>query len=247
LVALAAAGHTPAADARRSGEFASASGLRAPRRELLVSESVNLWVNSDHALAYLRERDALPHRTDGLEVMLELLPARVERVLDLGTGDGITLGLVLSAHPAASGIGLDFGEEMLRRADERFGADPRVELGRYDMTQPMPDIGTFDAIVSSFAIHHLDPPRQRALYGEIFERLRPGGIFVNTEHVDSPTEQLHNDFLAALGRTPEQDDPSNQLVAVADHLTWLNACGFVNVDCFWKWRELAVVAGSRAA
>jgi len=61
--------------------------------------SVNLWVNGEHALAYLAERDTLPHRTEALGVVLELLPERVERVLDLGTGDGITLGLVLAAHP----------------------------------------------------------------------------------------------------------------------------------------------------
>jgi|SRR5690242_441481 len=210
-----------------------------------MSEAVNLWVNSAHALAYLRARDTLPHRMDALEVMLELLPARVDRVLDLGTGDGITLALVLSAYPGATGLGLDFGVEMLRQAEERFSGETRVELSRYDMAQPMPDVGTFDAIVSSFAIHHLDPPRQQALYGEIFERLRPGGIFVNAEHVDSPTQQLHHDFLAALGREPHEDDPSNQLVPVEQHLAWLNGCGFENVDCFWKWRELAVLAGIR--
>jgi tRNA (cmo5U34)-methyltransferase len=182
---------------------------------------------------------------DGLEVMLELLPPGVERVLDLGTGDGITLALVLSKYPDATGIGLDFGEEMLRHAAARFAAESRVELARYDMSKPMPEVGTFDAIVSSFAIHHLDPPRQQALYGEVFERLRPGGVFVNAEHVDSPTQQLHHEFLAALGKEPDDDDPSNQLVALERHLTWLNGCGFEHVDCFWKWRELAVVSGIR--
>ena len=57
------------------------------------------------ALRYLRERDAIPHRVEGLEVMLELLPERVERVLDLGTGDGNTLALVLAARPDAEGVG----------------------------------------------------------------------------------------------------------------------------------------------
>jgi hypothetical protein len=68
---------------------------------------------------------------------------------------------------------------------------------------------------------------------------------VNAEHVASPTEELHQEFLAALGRTPAEDDPSNQLVAVEQHLSWLNEVGFVNCECFWKWRELAVVAGTR--
>ena len=76
------------------------------------------------------------------------------------------------------------------------------------------------------------------------EILRPGGLFVNAEHVASPTVALHVEFLAALGRGPDDDDPSNQLVAVEQHLTWLNELGFTNVDCFWKWRELAVLAAT---
>ena len=210
--------------------------------------SVNLWVNEEHALSYLRERSSLPHRVDALEVLCELLPERVDRVLDLGTGDGVTLGLVLAARPGATGVGLDFGDEMLRQARERFGDDDRVEFGRHDLDEPLPaPLGDFDVVVSSFAIHHCAPARQRALYAEVFEILRPGGLFVNAEHVASPTEELHNEFLAALGRRPDDDDPSNQLVAVAQHLTWLNDIGFRNADCFWKWRELAVVAGTRPA
>jgi len=210
--------------------------------------TVNLWVNAEHALAYLAERDSIPHRTDGLAVMCELLPARVERVLDLGTGDGTTLGLVLAARPRASGVGLDFGDEMLRRAHEHLDGDERVEIAHHDLSEPLPpDLGMFDVVVSSFAIHHLAPPRQHDLYREVFARLRPGGVFVNVEHVASPTVELHNEFLAAVGRTPEQDDPSNQLVAVAVHLRWLEDCGFVHAECFWKWRELAVVAGTKPA
>jgi tRNA (cmo5U34)-methyltransferase len=209
--------------------------------------NVNRWVEPEWAIRYLRERDSIPHRVDGLEVMLELLPARVERVLDLGTGDGNTLALVLAARPDATGIGLDFGDEMLRRAHERFAADDRAEIRHHDLDTQLPDdLGTFDVVVSSFAIHHLVPARQEALYAEIHDRLRPGGMFVNVEHVASRCDALHEEFLSALRTTPAQDDPSNKLVLVPTHLDWLDRIGFVNVDCFWKWRELAVVAGSKA-
>jgi SAM-dependent methyltransferase len=206
--------------------------------------AVNLWTEPEHALRYLRERESLPHRTDGLEVMLELLPANVERVLDLGTGDGITLALVLSAYPGARGVGLDFQEEMLRRARERFAGDDRVELRSHNLDAPLAsDLTGFDAVVSSFAIHHLAPARQRALYAEAFARLNPGGVFVNVEHVASRSDALHVQFLASLGRTPDDDDPSNQLVTVETQLGWLDEIGYANADCLWKWRELAVLAG----
>jgi SAM-dependent methyltransferase len=210
--------------------------------------NVNKWVEPEWALRYLRERDGIPHRVEGLEVMLELLPSRVDRVLDLGTGDGNTLALVLAARPEATGVGLDFGVEMLRRAQDRFADDERVEIRHHDLDDALPaDLGTFDVVVSSFAIHHLVPPRQHALYREVHARLRPSGLFVNVEHVASRSDALHEQFLAAIGKTPAEDDPSNKLVPIPDHLDWLDSCGFENVDCFWKWRELAVVGGTRTA
>jgi SAM-dependent methyltransferase len=196
---------------------------------------VNRWAEPEWALRYLRDRDAIPHRVDGLEVLVEVLPARVER-------DGSTLGLVLSARPDARGVGLDFQDEMLRRARERFAGDDRVEIARHDLDEPLGAIGAFDLVVSSFAIHHVVPDRQRALYGEVFDRLTPGGRFLNLEHVASRTESLHQEFLDSLGA---EEDPSNKLVHVATQLGWLDDIGFVDADCHWKWRELALLSATK--
>jgi SAM-dependent methyltransferase len=210
------------------------------------TQNINRWVEPEWALRYLRERDAIPHRVEGLEVMLELLPEHVTRVLDLGTGDGNSLALVLAARPDARGVGVDFGDEMLKRARERFTEDERVEIAHHDLEQPLPGaLGDFDLVVSSFAIHHLVPERQRALYAEVFEHLVPGGVFVNVEHVASRSDALHVEFLTAIGKSPEQDDPSNKLVPVPTHLEWLDGIGYQGVECFWKWRELAVVGGRK--
>ena len=207
---------------------------------------VNLWRNAEHAIDYLERRASIPRRGEAYQVLFEILPPAVDRVLDLGTGDGYTLQLVLDARPGATGVALDFQEEMLDRARARFAGNGGVEVVRHDLDAPLPEIGDFDVVVSSFAIHHLVPERQRALYGEVFDRLRPGGLFANVEHVASTTERRHEEFLYAIGTSPDQDDPSNKLVAVQDHLSWLDGLGFVDAECLWKWRELAVVTGNKA-
>ena len=53
--------------------------------------------------------------------------------------------------------------------------------------------------------------------------------------------------MVALGKDPDDEDPSNQLAALDVQLEWLRALGFVDVDCFWKWRELALMVGTKPA
>lgn len=137
---------------------------------------------------------------------------------------------------------------MLGRARDRFRDVPTVDVVEHDLDEPLPaSWGEFDAVVSGFAIHHVSDDRKRALYGEVHDRLAPGGVFCNLEHVASSTPELHEAFLYAIGSSPEQDDPSNQLALVGEQLEWLRAVGFDQVDCHWKWRELALLSGVRAA
>lgn len=207
---------------------------------------VNLWRSPDHALEYLALADAIPHRTEGESVLLECLPEGVERVLDLGSGDGRLLALVKLARPHVRAVAVDFSDTMLGRLHSRFSADPMVQVVAHDMDAALPDLGgSFDAIVSSFAIHHLTHTRKRSLFGEVFELLADGGVFCNLEHVASPTESLHHEFLARLGLTAKEEDPSNKLLDVETQLAWLGQIGFADVDCYWKWRELALLAGRR--
>jgi SAM-dependent methyltransferase len=203
------------------------------------------WQTPEHALAYLRMADRIPHRTEGEAALLEEVPKDASRFLDLGAGDGRLLSLLLLACPAASGIALEFSPPMLEQLRQRFGQDKRVEVVEHDLERPLPLLGTFDVIASSFAIHHLPHPRKEALYREVWYLLGPGGVFCNLEHVASPSARVHKRFLDALGITPEQEDRSNKLLDVETQLRWLRDIGFEDVDCYWKWRELALLVARR--
>lgn len=205
---------------------------------------MNLWRSAEHALAYLEKADTIPNRVHGERTLLDLLPPDCSRVLDLGTGDGRLAALVLAARPDASLVALDFSPVMLGRARERFAGDARVTIIEHDLDHELPIAGPFDAVVSSFAIHHCADTRKRSLYGEVFGVLRGGGVFANLEHVSSPTDTLHQRFLAALAA---EEDPSNQLAPLEDQLLWLRDAGFTDVDCHWKWLELALLGGARPA
>jgi tRNA (cmo5U34)-methyltransferase len=203
------------------------------------------WTSSERALAYLARADSIPHRAEGEGVLLDIVSPETRRVLDIGTGDGRLLALVLLKCPGAEGVALDFSPSMLQAAGQRFAGDDRVSIVTHDFERPLPDLGRFDLVVSSFAIHHCSDERKRSLYAEILELLLPGGIFANLEHVSSPTPALHLQFLEAIGMTVEDEDASNQLLDVETQLRWLREIGYTDVDCHWKWREFALMGARR--
>jgi tRNA (cmo5U34)-methyltransferase len=201
------------------------------------------WTNDEHVRRYLGQADEFPRRAEGESVLLEHVPRAARRILDLGTGDGRLLALLRIDRPEMLGVGLDFSEVMLEAAAKRFAGDERSELVEHDLDEPLPALGPFDAIVSSMAIHHLEHERKRSLYREVFELLEPGGVFANFEHVASPTDRLHRAFFAAIGEPLENEDPSDRLIDVESQLQWLRAAGFDDVDCYWKWLEMALLIG----
>jgi ubiquinone/menaquinone biosynthesis C-methylase UbiE len=207
---------------------------------------VNLWSTTEHALGYLAKADSIPHRTEGEAVLLDYIPQTAQRILDLGTGDGRLMALLKIDRPQAKGVALDFSPVMLEKARGRFQDDKSVEIISHNLDDRLPDLGKFDAIVSSFAIHHVTHDRKRALYEEIFNLLTPGGVFANLEHVASPNQKVHIQFLDKIGYTPENEDPSNMLLDVESQLQYLREIGFEDVDCYWKWLELALLIGIKS-
>ena len=201
------------------------------------------WSDAAHVGRYLERADEFPRRTEGESVLLDHVPREAHRILDLGTGDGRMLALLQADRPHLLGVGLDNSQLMLNAARRRFADDERVELLDHDLAQPLPELGRFDAVVSSMAIHHLADERKHSLYEEVFALLEPGGVFANFEHVASPSEHLHVAFLEAIGEPLERDDPSDRLLDCETQLRWLREIGFADVEVYWKWLEMALLLG----
>jgi tRNA (cmo5U34)-methyltransferase len=149
-------------------------------------------------------------------------------------------------RPDIEAVAIDVSPTMLKSAREHFENDSMVKIIEHDLSQPLPDFGYFDAVVSSFAIHHLKHERKRELYEEIYDIINPTGVFCNLEHVASPSVELHVRFLSAIGYSPEKEDRANRLLPMEIQLAWLKDTGFVEVDCYWKWLEMALLIGYKA-
>lgn len=204
------------------------------------------WKDDEKVDEYVERVGRLAARAAGDAELVDALPETCERVLDLGCGDGRLIELVLGARrDVVTAIGVDNSPPMIERARNRFVDDPRVAVVEHDLGRPLPDLGNFDVIVSGFAIHHLSHERKQSLFHEVAASLRPGGVFANLEVVRCATPELQAEFYRRIGRPA--GDPEDVLAGVHEQLQWMRTAELQQVDCFWRWRGFALLAGQTAA
>lgn len=193
----------------------------------------------------------------------------IDSFLDLGCGDGFLGNFIYGLFPDSKGVFLDISQEMINKVKEKgFKRSTEYivqDFGKDDWISCIRSINKFDLIISGFSIHHIENDKKKRLYKDIYGLLKPGGIFLNMEHVSSPTERIEelfnelfldgmSDYQESVGekKTKEEikniyHDPDhkklNKLESVEIQCEWLREIGFTEVDCFMKIFELALFGG----
>ena len=209
------------------------------------SSSSAEWSDLDKSTTYLKSIDSEPHRRWGEAVLLENIPEKASRILDIGSGNGRLIKLIKENNLSSKVefTALDVSPIMLKELKNNFVNDSSVKIVEHDLDIKLPDLGYFDVIISSFAIHHLKHARKFTLYEEIYEMLNPLGVFCNLEHVASVSVRQHIKFFSLIGEPLDQEEKTDKTLSVEKQLHMLREIGFVEVDCLWKWYEMALLIG----
>ena len=169
-------------------------------------------------------------------------------VLDLGAGTGLFSKHVWEKYPNAHFMLYDLADKMLDVAKDRFHQQAQqfsYVVGDYRHIQTAQ---TFDLVISSLSIHHLAHDEKRALFGDIYRLLRPGGLFINVDQIRGETPGLQEIYWshwldrvrqagfaeARIQESVVRRQTYDQDALLADQLQWLKEAGFVNVDCVYK-------------
>ncbi|UED84222.1 class I SAM-dependent methyltransferase [Streptomyces profundus] len=132
----------------------------------------------------------LPDREERFRVMLDAVEAVVgdrPRVLDLACGTGSISARALRRFPDAVSTGVDLDPALLTIARGSFADHPRASFVAADLTDPdwtaaLPH-PSYDAVLTATALHWLREESLRALYGRLAQLVRPGGVFLNADHM----------------------------------------------------------------
>ncbi len=152
------------------------------------------------------------------------------RVLDLGCGTGNT---ILALPRDCTVTGVDLSQRMIDRATAKLsGGDRAVSFVRGDILAYVTqgEAGRFDAVVSTYTIHHLTENEKQALFASIAELLGSRGLFVaadlmfeNAEAERSLRSELAADYPAVVRDFDEEffwylDTATDRLTASGFHV-----------------------------
>lgn len=218
-----------------------------------------------------------PNRHRMAEMMVEILSASEPEprlVLDLGTGTGFLLERLLAHFPRTQAVAVDGAESMAALARTRLGeAANRVDLRICDfraLADACRDLGPVDAVVSTFALHHLTADEKATLMRAVFDLLRPGGWFLCGDLVVTEDDYLEvliqrmrvrgivaraagrdarflgeTETRAFLRRIEEEDNDQPQ--KLASDLSALEAAGFEHAMVFWRETREVLFGGVKSA
>ncbi len=236
------------------------------------------WRQPATVASFLQKtRGAVPLTIEQVDAVLRLVAAsrdRLDAFLHLG-GDAVLADAVLEEFPHARGTLLDATDALL--APARHQLHPHGDRMEFRVancaesawTRQAARSAPFDAVIASDAFSHLPDRRKRTVFGEIFELLKPGALFLTLEDVSSATrwtESARDDFMidAIFGehlhgtggksRAEVAREYYARLAEEGSHLAplevqcdWMRDLGYENVDCYLKVQELAVFGGQKPA
>ena len=214
-----------------------------------------------------------PIRQAQVAVVLRMIQYPLDapiRILDIGAGYGTLAAAVLEERPNANAICLDATEAMLKLGQER---NPEVKTpmsfvqGSLESADWLKAVsGSFDAVISSRALHHFtDNQRRRYIFKEVFPLIRSGGCFINADNVRGATKSLSERYKTARdnyldlfvretsgGKTnlaevraasPNTYHGPHNNGYLEEEWAWVKETGFEDVDCFWKFGMTVVYGG----
>jgi tRNA (cmo5U34)-methyltransferase len=185
------------------------------------------WDSPDYVEGWAQGQDPKENlRQEPFRILADTIPYKKTaeiKILDLGAGYGALTKFLLETFPNASAVCQDGSTEMAKLGSERMkNLTGRFDYAICNYSEPgwtKAINGTFDAIVSSIAIHNVrDPKIMQRIYQEIYPLVKPGGCFLNFDRPRPPWE---------------------------DQITWLRDVGFEDVKIFWRAENRAVYGGFR--
>ncbi len=196
-------------------------------------------------------KKCVPRYQEMLYRMFQYIPEtfKPKRIIDLGCGTGNLTREILDHFPDAEIHALDLSEEILDECKKRFPNAHNITYIKADFKHMKLEPNTYDLVMSSIAIHHIEDPFKIQLYNDVFRALKDNSLFIFADQTRGITDEIYFNNIACwkvealkLGSTEENwkmwmdhQDAHDHHSPVGWHLHQLEDTGFTQVDLLSKY------------
>lgn len=140
-----------------------------------IYERENIPYEAPHGFIAFIYRKLKRFEVNRYQTVYDLLPSKIERLLDVGCGDGYFIGMLKNKCEECYGV--DVSPLRIENAQNKFKGQVNVHFKLCDVDEGLPFPDLFFDVVTCIAVleHVLNPPR---VVKEINRVLKNGGTFI---------------------------------------------------------------------
>lgn len=180
--------------------------------------------------------DHMSHWNRHYRWMAELLPDNTATLLDLGCGTGLELDCMYTRFPDLQVTGVDLSGQMLEKLRKKH-CDKNIRLVLQDYFLFEPEENSYDVVVSFQTLHHFSAEKKRVLFRNIYQGLKPGGVYLECDYI-AVTQEIEDLVFSESARRRARDGISQDVFVHFDtpltlehELESIRAAGFASVEC----------------
>lgn len=164
---------------------------------------------------------------DTKAVLGDNLDKNSKNILDLGGGTGLELIHLFELYPDAHVTVIDITENMVEKLKTRDFAD-KVTTICGDFFEV--DFGdNYDAVISTSALHHFKKDEKVILYKKIYDCLKDGGQFLNSDFI-AEDEEFEKEQLYEIDNEFDKYKHIDIPLTLEHELEVLKEVGFKNIE-----------------
>ena len=215
-------------------------------------ESFDIELMEDFFNSRIEKYDEIHHQTNiswGIEIrniVSKFIPRDGLNILDLGAGTGIELEKIFIEYPNSKITCIDISEQMLKRLKTKFN-NRNIQVVKDDFFKTELENCKYDVVISVMALHHFLKEKKLVLYKNIYNSLKPNGLFINSDYIVNTLkeEKLFRKQYLNLQKPKDKLIHFDIPLSYHNELKILVAAGFVNIKKVFENRKTKVIISQK--
>ena len=209
------------------------------------SENVVEFYNSFSKQYTESVKRCVPFYEEMLESLFLFLPEtfKPKNILELGSGTGNLTKLLIKYFPTATITAVDISEECIVECKANISTS--INYVKSDFKEICLPENTFDLIVSSISIHHINDKEKKILFNKLFRYQPAGGILSFCDQFSAESKELYLKYISEWKKyafSKGSDDKEWNMwmqhqkdhdfhSTLENHTNWLKQAGYKTIDC----------------